>query len=77
MVLVLAAMMLLIRKNAGQLLLPGLIAIILLGLAALASSIPTLCCVSRIGRLTWSGLSPMVKLAPAKLDTQASGKSLS
>ena len=76
-VLVLAAMMLFDPQNAGQLLLPGLIAIILLGLGSFGEQYSGHYVAFHVlADLRGAVYRQLVKLAPAKLDTQASGKLL-
>lgn len=76
-VLVLAAMMLFDPHNAGQLLLPGLIAIILLGLGSFGEQYSGHYVAFHVlADLRGAVYRQLVKLAPAKLDTQASGKLL-
>ena len=76
-VLVLAAMMLFDPHNAGQLLLPGLIAIILLGLGSFGEQYSGHYVAFHVlADLRGAVYRQLVRLAPAKLDTQASGKLL-
>lgn len=76
-VLVLAAMMLFDPQNAGQLLLPGLIAIILLGLGSFGEQYSGHYVAFHVlADLRGAVYRQLVRLAPAKLDTQASGKLL-